>query len=81
MPGEPLVRMLITNATAAPLDLFVGLPAGGEPMFVATVDPEYSIVQPTNAGRTWFIAQNDVWLGSLLTTAEPAQIFRYEGKP
>jgi hypothetical protein len=78
MPGQPIVRMVITNASAEPLDVFVDPPAGGDPMFVVTVEPEYSIVQPTNAGRTWRLVQNEVWLGSLVTNAEPAQFFRYE---
>jgi hypothetical protein len=77
MPGEAIVKMVITNASAAPLDVFIDPPAGGDPMFVVTVDPEYSIVQPTNAGRTWRLAQNDEWLGSLVTNAEPQQFFRF----
>jgi hypothetical protein len=79
MPGEAIVKMVITNASAVPLDVFIDPPAGGDPMFVVTVDPEYSIVQPTNAGRTWRLAQNDEWLGSLVTNAEPQQFFRFGG--
>jgi hypothetical protein len=78
MPGEAIVKVVITNASAVPLDVFIDPPAGGDPMFVVTVDPEYSIVQPTNAGRTWRLAQNDEWLGSLVTNAEPQQFFRFE---
>jgi hypothetical protein len=79
--GEPVVLLAVTNATPAPLDLFI-LPIGGsEPIYVTTVEPEYSIVQPTNANRQFFLSQNDEWLGGFTTNADSRQIFKYEGQP
>lgn len=75
------VEIKVQNASAAPLDLFVDPPAGGDPVFVMTLDPDYQAIQPSPPGRRWRLSQNNAWIGAFVASAKPKQVLRFTGKP
>lgn len=83
-PDQPLpagmVRVLVQNLSAAPLDVFLDKGDGSDPEWVMTIEAGYQIQQGSNVGQTWRLAQNDEWMGGFVPSAEPLQSVTFTGQ-
>jgi hypothetical protein len=77
---EGMVRVVLQNVTAAPVDVFLDAMDGSDPIWVMTLGGGFEVVQPSLVGQTWRLAQNDEWMGGFVPTAEPTQIIRFSGQ-
>ncbi|MGD9915657.1 MAG: hypothetical protein AB7S80_16385 [Rhizobiaceae bacterium] len=74
-----MVKVLVQNTSSAPIDLFLDAQDGSDPEWILTLSPGLQIIQPSNPGQTWRIAQNDDWIGGFVPGNDPIQLIRFDG--
>ena len=76
-----MVRVILQNVSAAPVDVFVDPMDGSAPQWVMTINPGFQVVQPIQVGQTWRLAQHDQWMGGFVPSEEAEQRVTFAGAP